>query len=139
MERMADWFEITRIQLRNIRGFRELNLDLSDAEEKPRKRTVLIGKNGTCKTSLLRAIAIGLADRTDASYLSSEPVGGLVSEGCEEGIIKVTAFGFNKEFGELEFGKTVLRKGDKESVYIDLQPSKADFQGKPLPSFVCGY
>lgn len=139
MERMTDWFEITRIQLRDLRGFRDLDLDLRDTEEKPRKRTLIIGRNGTCKTSLLRSIAIGLADRTDASYLSSEPVGGLVREGCEEGIIKVTVSGFKKEFGELEFGKTVLREGDRESLYLDLRQSKAEFQGRPLPSFICGY
>ena len=108
---------------------------------------LIIGRNGTCKTSLLRSIAIGLADRTDATYLSAEPVGGLIREGREgrdegridRGIINITASGFKNEFAEREFGKDVLREGDKEFVYIDMRPGKASFQDKPLPPFICGY
>src|SRR5436305_549424 len=113
MERMTDWFEITRIQLNDIRGFRELNLDLRDAEGKPRKRTLIIGKNGTCKSSLLRAIAIGLADDTDASRLISEPVGGLVREGIQEGVIEITGIEATGKYSELETTKTLIREGDK--------------------------
>src|SRR4051794_7344137 len=79
MEIVAKPFEITRIRLENIRGFRELDLDISSHDGAPRKRTLIIGKNGTCKSALLRAIAIGLTDDTDASRLISEPIGGLVT------------------------------------------------------------
>ena len=77
---------ISRIRLENIRGFRELEIDLSGGQG-PRKRTVIIGKNGTCKTSLLRVIALGLCDTTDANALISEPIGALVPENSRPGYI----------------------------------------------------
>lgn len=69
---------ISRIRLENIRGFRELDLDLRGPDGQPRQRTLIIGKNGTCKTTLLRAIALGLCK--DADALLAEPVGDLLSE-----------------------------------------------------------
>lgn len=50
------------VQLNNLRAFRELVLLVEAEDGAPRKRTLLIGKNGRCKSTLLRAIAIGLAD-----------------------------------------------------------------------------
>jgi len=132
MERTAETseVEITRIHLRNIRGFRELDLDLS-SQGVPRKRTLIIGKNGTCKSTILRAIAIGLADITDASKLISEPIGGLVSEGQAQGEIKIDAIMAAEQF---TFTKIIERAGDKESVIIPGLRSGWLF----LP-FVCAY
>jgi len=139
MERMTDRFEITRIHLHDIRSFRELDLDLHGAEERPRRRTLIIGKNGTCKTSLLRAIAIGLADRSDANYLISEPVGGLVREGSEAGRIGLVGHGVTGSSSELVRSKTIRRAGDKESVFLSgAHHIGQDGLYKPI-SFVCGY
>ena len=138
MERVTDWFELTRIQLLDIRGFRELDLDLRDAEEKPRKRTLIIGKNGTCKTSLLRAIAIGLADRSDANYLISEPVGGLVREDSEKGRIRIVGSGATGSSSELVRSTTIRRVGDKESVFLSGPRNIGQEVSYPI-SFVCGY
>ena len=49
---------ISRVKLTNIRCFKELTITF----ENGRMQAVLIGKNGTCKTTILRAMAIGLAD-----------------------------------------------------------------------------
>lgn len=43
-------------------------------------RTLLIGKNGTCKSTLLRTIAIGIADQSDAQALLASPIGRLIGE-----------------------------------------------------------
>jgi hypothetical protein len=133
MERFTDWFEVTRIQLRNIRGFRKLDLDLSGADAQPRRRTLIIGKNGTCKSSLLRAIAIGFADNTDASRLIAEPIGGLVSEGAQEGTIEILGRKVT-DSSEILFRRELLRKGDKESLAIQLLLIK-----NLRSPFVCGY
>jgi len=75
---------ITKIKLEHIRGFGNETLDFTKKTTRrnklpPRMRTVIVGRNGTCKTTLLRCIAIGLSDKGDASGLITEPVGTLVS------------------------------------------------------------
>src|SRR3954465_5077832 len=115
MERFAEPFGITRIRLQNIRGFREVDLDLSSLGGAPRKKTLIIGKNGTCKSTILRAIAIGLADSTDGSKLISEPIGGLVSEGKDSGEILIDALNDGRRF---HFPKAIRRSGDKEFLAI---------------------
>ena len=76
---------VSKVSLQGIRSFRKLSLDLVPRSETKRPtarlHTLLIGENGTGKTTLLRAIAVGLADRSDASGLLSEPTGQFVAEG----------------------------------------------------------
>jgi predicted ATPase len=70
---------ISKIHLRHIRGFRDLEIDLMQADGVPRRRTLIIGKNGTQKTTLLRSLAIGLADQAGAITLLSLPNGSYAS------------------------------------------------------------
>ncbi len=120
---------ISHIRLENIRGFRELEIDLS-GEDEPRRRTVIIGKNGTCKTSVLRSIALGLCDLTDANALISEPIGAFVRAGAMDGRIII---GVDCGESELTFKSAVIREVEKEQV---LQPSITPPPARP---FVCGY
>lgn len=71
---------IKKIQFKNIRGFQKLDLDISKGETDARMRTLIIGKNGTCKSTLLRCIAIGLCDVEDGNSLISEPIGRFITE-----------------------------------------------------------
>ncbi|MFL6232672.1 MAG: AAA family ATPase [Thermoanaerobaculia bacterium] len=80
---------ISRIRLENIRGFRELEIDLSGEDGAPRRRTVIIGKNGTCKTTVLRAVALGLCDFGDANALISEPIGSMIYGDSKVGQIRI--------------------------------------------------
>jgi len=84
---------VSRISLHNVRSFRKLDLDLtvrsSSKPEEPRLHTILIGENGTGKTTVLRAIAVGLADRKDAAGFLAEPTGQLVSEGKSDATIQL--------------------------------------------------
>jgi len=120
---------IARIRLENIRGFRELEIDLSGQDGSPRKRTVIIGKNGTCKTSVLRAIALGLCDFGDANALISEPIGSMIFKDSRVGQIRI----------ELDSGKQRLhnflvpnRATDQERVS---RVSELDWP----KTFACGY
>ncbi len=86
---------ISKIHLENIRGIKELDIEFPDpnpdsGNPRPRMHTVIIGENGTCKTSLLRCIVIGLCDKKDASGLLSEDTGQLVSEDEDEAKINIT-------------------------------------------------
>lgn len=48
---------LSSIDISNVKLLRELNLDFAH-DGKPRMWTVLVGENGRCKTSILRAIAL---------------------------------------------------------------------------------
>jgi predicted ATPase len=84
---------VSRVSLKHVRSFLELDLDLTtrsgSKSSTPRLRTILIGENGTGKTTLLRAIAVGLADEKDASGLLAEPIGQIVSERRGNATIKI--------------------------------------------------
>lgn len=124
---------IWRIHLQNIRGFRELQLDLEGEDAVPRQRTLVIGKNGTCKTSVLRAIALGLCDFQDANALLAEPIGKFVSAGASEGRIEI----FGRE-GAANFvlGLVIRRSENKEVVHVE---ESGSWRGLTSPPFVCGY
>lgn len=122
---------VSRIRLENIRGFRELEIDLSGGQG-PRKRTVIIGKNGTCKTSVLRAIALGLCDLSDANALISEPIGALIHRGVKEGQVKLVF-----EDGT-ETVTLIQRENGKEHVRGTAHPDGLN-EWPQLVLFVCGY
>lgn len=74
---------VSRVRLKNVRGFREIEIAATKPDGTPRSRTLIIGRNGTCKTSLLRALALSLCDPVDAASLISEPIGSLVGPAAE--------------------------------------------------------
>ena len=93
-EQLAAWgnWHIERIHLSNIRRFRQLDLSLradADAKGQPRMRTLVIGKNGTCKSTLLRCIALGLAPKREIEGMLGESLGGLVGNPEALGIIEI--------------------------------------------------
>ena len=66
---------VRRITLHNIRGFKDMDLQLSAVDTGMPGCALLIGQNGTGKSSLLRSIALGLASDAEASALLAEPFG----------------------------------------------------------------
>ena len=81
---------VSRVSLQNVRSFRQLDLDFSKRSLSSRLlHTVLIGANGTGKTTLLRAIAVGVADRKDTNGLLAEPTGQFVGDSNKEAIIEI--------------------------------------------------
>ncbi len=71
---------ITSIELRHIRGFSRLKLPLPAASGADLGMlTAIVGKNGTCKSTLLRCIALGLvSNQGDASTLLADAPGQLL-------------------------------------------------------------
>src|SRR5215211_807165 len=82
---------VSHIRLENIRGFGpKFDLNLSSEEDgNARRRTLIIGQNGTCKTTLLRCIALSMCWREDANALLAEQIGPIIAQDCEEGAIEV--------------------------------------------------
>lgn len=121
---------IARIRLLNLRGFRELDLDLRGPDGRSRMRTLIIGKNGTCKTTVLRAIALGVCDISDGNALLAEPIGGLLSEGADAGAIHIYLEGGVGRKSDLE--TQIRRSNGKDGI-----PIQRARNHKQL--FVCGY
>lgn len=114
---------IKRIYLKNIRGFSELNLDLALKKSnnkasflRPRMRTVIIGKNGTCKTTLLRCLAIGLTDKGDLPGFLTEDIGRLVAEGKRIGTIEITLASEEKDCEPICIKTSIGNEGGKDFV-----------------------
>jgi predicted ATP-dependent endonuclease of OLD family len=68
---------LKKIRLQNIRGFKELEIGSANDNGLP-LHAVFIGANSTCKTTILRCIAIGLCDQNRVSALLSEIPGSLI-------------------------------------------------------------
>ena len=78
---------IASIRLTNIRAFKYLTIP-PEGTTMPRQATV-IGGNSTCKTSILRSVALGLCSETHAAALLSELPGSLVGPFDDKAEIEV--------------------------------------------------
>lgn len=70
-------YYLKRLVVRNARCFADVDLSFM-RDHAPRMKTVIVGENGHGKTSLLRAIAIGLCQQREASALMGELSGSFV-------------------------------------------------------------
>ncbi len=66
---------LSRIVLQNVRGFEEFEMVLPQSTDNHASWAVILGDNGTGKTTLLRSIAMGLSGASGASSLLSELYG----------------------------------------------------------------
>jgi hypothetical protein len=80
---------------------------------------VVIGRNGTNKTTLLRSIALGLADTSTAHALLAQPVGRFVRTGESAGVIEIELeTGDGKSF----IARRTIRTGDRTEEIVDETP-----------------
>lgn len=127
-------FYIKHIRLENIKGFKELNISVSSENKPFRKRTIILGKNGTCKSTLLRCIAIGLCDAADGNALIAEPIGRLVSEDASTATIELELISQEAADKPHKIITKLENKNDKDSIII--QEGVLPHNGS---IFVCGY
>lgn len=112
-------FYIKKIELEKIRGFKKLEIDVSTKSHEPRMKTIVIGKNGTLKSTLLRCIAIGLCDPEDANSLVAEPIGRFITEGCTAATITIELQDIENLNEKQRLLTTIRAKGEKEVVAIE--------------------
>ena len=86
LEHATEACYLNRVELESIRGFIALDVQL---DAPPRRQSVIIGRNGTCKTTLLRCAALVLAGGKDAPGLLSSPNGRWITNGKSEGVIRL--------------------------------------------------
>ena len=66
---------LTRLVLENVRAFEKLDLPFTGSGVQPRMTNIIIGRNGTGKSTLLRCIVLGLASQAQANALRAEDLG----------------------------------------------------------------
>ncbi|MCP4369398.1 MAG: AAA family ATPase [Deltaproteobacteria bacterium] len=118
--------------MENIRCFHDLEIDLRQGVETPNLLTLIIGKNGTCKTTLLRAIVIGLCDQVDAYPLLSEPIGKLVTEGAAKAVIEIDLISL-KDSKKYTITTEIEQVRGKEFI------KEQNYPRLPERVFLCGY
>lgn len=128
-------YNIKHIKLKDIKGFKELDLPVVDANDHARKRTVVLGKNGTGKSTLLRCIVIGLCDPADGNaLLAEELVGRLVAEDASTAEIEITLIPHDGKGKPHTIKTRIENKDDKDSVV-----EQSGTLQKVEEIFVCGY
>jgi len=79
---------IARIQIENIRGFREVDLDLRRPDGSLAGWTVLAGRNGSGKSTLLRAVALAIVG-SEVSHKLVQSFKGWIREAEESADVQV--------------------------------------------------
>ena len=101
---------IKRITLKNIRGFDELDFDLTRGDGGYAGWTVFTGDNGSGKSALLKAIVVGLLGKEIARALQPS-FQGWIRDGENEASIKVeTIERFEDDAASPLYGSTELGK-----------------------------
>lgn len=109
---------INRVKLRDIRGIKSLELRLID-RARSQASTILIGRNGTGKSSILRALVLGLASETEATALIAEKFGSpVITVGESKGLIEVELVDSS---GSLVYSskKVIVRNGDADEHVLE--------------------
>jgi AAA domain, putative AbiEii toxin, Type IV TA system len=131
---------LAAVELTDVRGFQNLTLPLA-ATGRPRGRTVLpreqaavvIGRNATNKSTLLRAIAIGVASHNDASAMLSAALGSLIRSGASQATIRLT---YAFESGQTAVATRVITRTSRGADEIT---SAKGPSADELNLLVCGY
>ena len=77
-----------QVQIKNIRCFKDLKLQFGPPQDPP-PFTAILGDNATGKTTLLKAIAMGLCDESSAAGLMKEADAGYIRRGKRKGSIRI--------------------------------------------------
>ena len=123
---------IKRVELENIRGLDQLDLNFV-SQDGLRRKSVIIGRNGTGKSTLLRSLAVALSPQSDAISLLTLGQGSFVREGASVGLIRVQAVDL---VDGREFNVEVRIEGQGTRFSLDRHMGKGESR---QDFFVCGY
>jgi energy-coupling factor transporter ATP-binding protein EcfA2 len=86
--RQGNEFAISRIELSNIRCFESLTLDFHQ-HDRLQRWTMLLGDNAVGKSTLLKSLALGLCNESEAAALIQAMPGEILREGTTDGFITI--------------------------------------------------
>jgi len=111
---MVRHFGIRRIEISNFKNIGYLDLEVLPSETDQESWLLLLGDNGTGKSSILQAIALALCGEPQVKLLNILP-GNILRDGEVEGYVRV--FGeLSDEPVELRFNRTAFTAAAAESV-----------------------
>jgi energy-coupling factor transporter ATP-binding protein EcfA2 len=135
---------VSRVTLTNIRAFTKLEVRLWSQEERPSGGNgrpdcgIILGRNGTGKSTLLRCLAIGLSNERDAGALLARSPGRLLARGAKEGRIEVELSAIAPAEGAphetMSVSTEVVEKDEADTIGDRSDPAQA---AKRV--FLCGY
>jgi len=126
---------LSRIVVENVRGFEEFEMSLPSATENGAAWAVIVGDNGTGKTTLLRCIAMGLSGSSGASSLLSELYGEWLRDTTRPALITLE-LEEEKNDGKRYPITTIV----KHSASGEYEIEQSNGSNVPLDAvFVCGY
>ena len=128
---------IKRVELKNIRCFEHVEIDLS-SDGDIRKWAVFLGDNGVGKTTLLCSIALALGDRESAAALLRDLPGEWVRHLSpnKTGTIRIDFTNENITGINFHIEIVILNKDGRESI-DDYKTEPANFPWNDI--FACGY
>ena len=131
---------VSRIRLENVRCFDDIELTLSELDDTA-NWTVILGDNATGKSTLLRAIAMGLCDESSAAGLMKESDVGYIRSNSNEA--KITIWLHDRDFrGDEVYITTRLIREKSHSGFFDRVRQTTSPQSSSFPwdkLFVSGY
>ena len=128
---------VDRVELKNFRCFENVTIEANN-EAPSAPWTLLTGDNASGKTTLLKAIALGLCDRSSAAGLLRESDSGYIRNAEVSGTIKIHLVdrGEGQSAGEYQIETTLTRLNDQlETLEQETVPNKFPWER----IFVCGY
>ena len=131
-------FYVSRVELENFRCFESVTVE-ADVTAPIAPWTLLTGDNASGKTTLLKAIALGLCDRSSAAGLLRESDSGYIRNGQELGSIKIHLVDRSEGRSRDEYEiKTTLKRLNSQLESLDQVTEPRE--GFPWDRiFVCGY
>lgn len=135
---------VSGIRLTNIRAFKDLTLEIMESRRlghsnvlRPRQRTVFIGANGTCKTTLLRCIAIGLSNESWANALVAERNGYYLGQYDSKGAIEIDFM--DHDDGSKRFTRSFALTKSGAAERVEIQPESDNVPPDSIPFlYGCG-
>ena len=131
---------LARVRLRDVRSIKSADIHFL-SNGKPRKMTVFIGENGSGKSSILRAIAIGLCPQRQASGLISKLSGSFIRKNKKGNVAAQAVISLDladPDYPDRRYEiKTIIETDESGQEFLTKELTPDPFPWDRV--FVCGY
>ncbi len=125
---------IDQLHVRSLKLLRDFRLGFTGADGQPRMWTVIIGRNGTAKTSILQAIALAAAGSRQVNGLAKPVVGHLVDRRARRAMEIDATFRFTAASAVSEQLHPILGRAPRDdarlSSTLSLRPKQSTLAGR---------